>query len=202
MRGKWRAWSAVESEKDRERERERQEKEYRHWQEKQEGEETRRGTSRGQTCRKEGRLDRNWQNRGKKEKKQNSKMRRIWTSLQTHTLRSPLIFVFFYVIFLSLLQSPSHSSVSILYVHVLYFPIHASSFFKPFSSPPPCLHIIFQLSPFFSCLKNVFPRLIIPPSCSSVPSLAPPLSRLSPSFSLSSFSSSLSWVIAALFASS
>lgn len=72
--------------------------------------------------------------------------------------------------------------MSILYVHVLYFPIHASSFFKPFFSPPPCLHII-QLSPFFSCLKNVFPRLIIPPSCSSVPSLAPPLS-LSPSFTV------------------
>lgn len=39
MRGKWRAWSAVESEKDgmgeregeRERERDRYEKEYRHW---------------------------------------------------------------------------------------------------------------------------------------------------------------------------
>lgn len=47
MREKWRAWSAVESEKDRMRESEGKEKEYRHWQEKQEGEETRRGTSRG-----------------------------------------------------------------------------------------------------------------------------------------------------------
>lgn len=34
MREKWRAWSAVESEKDRMRESEGKEKEYRHWQEK------------------------------------------------------------------------------------------------------------------------------------------------------------------------
>lgn len=37
----------------------------------------------GDRLRKEGRLDKNWQNRGKKEKKQNSRMRRNWTSRQT-----------------------------------------------------------------------------------------------------------------------
>lgn len=136
----------------------------------------------GDRLRKEGRLDRNWQNRGKKEKKQNSRMRRIGTSLQTQarTLRSPLIFVFWHA-FSSLLRSPSHSSVSILHLHVLFLPYTHHLCLLVFSLKhsllPRLVFTSFFKSPlFFSFLKNVFPWLLIPPSCSSILSRAPPLS--------------------------
>lgn len=94
MRGKWRAWSAGESKTDSEKERGRR---------KSTGTGKKNGRGKrgeggpvGERLRKEGRLDRNWQNRGKKEKKQNSRITRNRTSVRTvsYALWSPLIFVF------------------------------------------------------------------------------------------------------------
>lgn len=57
------------------------------------------------------------------------------------------------------------------------------------SVPFPCtypslLRLHFSTVSFFSCLKNVFPRLLILPSCLSIPSCAPPHSYY---FSISLF---------------
>lgn len=77
--------------REREGERERgRRKEYRHWQEKWEGERGEGGPV-GERLRKEGRLDRNWQNRGKKVKKKKAKLQNEKKLDFSAKLCSPLI---------------------------------------------------------------------------------------------------------------
>lgn len=131
-----------------EREKERESKEYRYWQEKMGGGEKRRGPL-GDRPRKEGRWHRNWQNRGKEEKK--TKLQKPEVDFDEEPRPTALKFFLSYFFFIfwpnfSLLLRPllSHSSVSIQCVHVLFLS-HARIL--------PFYGFIFQLSPSFLVWK-------------------------------------------------
>lgn len=118
--------------------------------------------------------------KGEKTKLQDEKNRDFSPNSGSH---SPLAFDFCFLTCFFITSPVTLSFICEYTASTCPFPsIHASSlpfgfFFKAFSSPPPCLYLIFQVSSFFfSCLKNVFPWLLIPPSCSSILSRAPPLS--------------------------
>lgn len=166
------------------------EEEYRHGQEKQEGEERSRGTSRGQTCRKEGRVNRNWQKiAGKRRKKAKPDQDSRDFSPHLHSVvtfgfekKQPFFYNRHFIFFTR--RPSSHSSVSILYVHLLFPPIHIAT------NPPLLTSSLSPAGPIFSQLWTFFRRLfeqqkksVSPSSCFSVPSLALLCFALLPSLS-------------------
>lgn len=102
--------------------------------------------------------------------------------------RSQIAIDFCFLIFHHFCRHRSHSYVSILHVHVPFpFPHVPFPFLFPlYLFHSPLSHLTLTLLFFSSCLRNVFPRLLIPPILFVYPYFALHLFHcLSPSFPLS-----------------